>query len=135
MNGTGALVYRATHVGADTTLSQIVRMVEDAQGAKLPVQDMVNRITMWFVPVVMAIAAATFLVWLAFGPQPSLGHALVASVAVLIIACPCAMGLATPTSIMVGTGRGAEMGVLFRKGTRFRSWPRSIPSRLIKPAR
>ena len=116
VNGTGALVYRATHVGADTTLSQIVRMVEDAQGAKLPVQDMVNRITMWFVPVVMAIAAATFLVWLAFGPQPSLGHALVASVAVLIIACPCAMGLATPTSIMVGTGRGAEMGVLFRKG-------------------
>ena len=116
VNGTGALVYRATHVGADTTLSQIVRMVEDAQGAKLPVQDMVNRITMWFVPAVMAIAAATFLIWLAVGPQPSLGFALVASVAVLIIACPCAMGLATPTSIMVGTGRGAELGVLFRKG-------------------
>ena len=116
VNGTGALVYRATHVGADTTLSQIVRMVEDAQGAKLPVQDLVNRITMWFVPAVMAIAAATFLIWLAVGPQPSLGFALVASVAVLIIACPCAMGLATPTSIMVGTGRGAELGVLFRKG-------------------
>ena len=91
-------------------------MVEDAQGAKLPVQDLVNRITMWFVPAVMAIAAATFLIWLAVGPQPSLGFALVASVAVLIIACPCAMGLATPTSIMVGTGRGAELGVLFRKG-------------------
>ena len=116
VNGTGALVFKATHVGRDTMLSQIIRMVEDAQGAKLPIQDLVNRITLWFVPVVMAVAAITFAGWLVFGPAPTLGHALVAAVAVLIIACPCAMGLATPTSIMVGTGRAAELGVLFRQG-------------------
>merc|ERR1712023_423583 len=91
-------------------------MVEEAQGAKLPIQGLVDRITLWFVPAVMAIAAATVLVWLFFGPDPALTLALVAGVSVLIIACPCAMGLATPTSIMVGTGRAAEMGVLFRKG-------------------
>ncbi|WP_140418263.1 heavy metal translocating P-type ATPase, partial [Haematobacter massiliensis] len=96
--------------------SQIIRMVESAQGSKLPIQAMVDRVTMWFVPVVMAAAALTFLVWLVLGPEPALTFALVNGVAVLIIACPCAMGLATPTSIMVGTGRGAEMGVLFRKG-------------------
>ena len=116
VNGTGALVLRATHVGADTVLSQIIRMVEQAQSAKLPIQGLVNRITLWFVPAVMALAALTVAVWLAFGPSPTLAHALVAGVAVLIIACPCAMGLATPTSIMVGTGRAAELGVLFRKG-------------------
>ncbi len=91
-------------------------MVEEAQGAKLPIQGLVDRITLWFVPAVMAIAAATVLVWLVFGPDPALTMALIAGVSVLIIACPCAMGLATPTSIMVGTGRAAEMGVLFRKG-------------------
>jgi Cu+-exporting ATPase len=116
MNGTGALVLRATHVGADTVLSQIIRMVEQAQSAKLPIQGLVDRITLWFVPAVMALAALTVALWLAFGPSPSLAYALVAGVAVLIIACPCAMGLATPTSIMVGTGRAAELGVLFRKG-------------------
>ncbi|SEP76553.1 heavy metal translocating P-type ATPase [Thalassovita taeanensis] len=116
VNGTGALRVRATRVGDDTMLAQIIRMVEDAQGAKLPIQGVVDRITLWFVPVVMALAALTVLIWLAFGPSPALTHALVAGVAVLIIACPCAMGLATPTSIMVGTGRAAEMGVLFRKG-------------------
>lgn len=116
VNGTGALVLRATHVGADTVLSQIIRMVEQAQSAKLPIQGLVDRITLWFVPAVMALAAVTVLLWLAFGPSPALAHALVAGVAVLIIACPCAMGLATPTSIMVGTGRAAELGVLFRKG-------------------
>ncbi|HFQ15709.1 MAG TPA: copper-translocating P-type ATPase [Rhodobacteraceae bacterium] len=116
VNGSGALTFRATRVGADTTLSQIVKLVEQAQAAKLPIQGMVDRITQWFVPVVMTIAALTFLTWLAIGPSPTLGYAVVAMVAVLIIACPCAMGLATPTSIMVGTGRGAEMGVLFRKG-------------------
>ncbi len=116
VNGAGALTMRATRVGADTTLSQIVRLVEQAQAAKLPIQGAVDRITRWFVPAVMGLAALTFAAWLAFGPTPALGYALVTGVAVLIIACPCAMGLATPTSIMVGTGRGAEMGVLFRKG-------------------
>ena len=97
-------------------LAQIIRMVEAAQGGKLPIQALVDRVTMWFVPVVMALAVLTFAVWLIFGPDPALTFGLVNAVAVLIIACPCAMGLATPTSIMVGTGRGAEMGVLFRKG-------------------
>ncbi len=116
VNGTGSFQFRATRVGADTTLAQIIRMVEEAQGAKLPIQGMVDRITLWFVPAVMALAALTVLVWLILGPSPALSYALVAGVSVLIIACPCAMGLATPTSIMVGTGRAAEMGVLFRKG-------------------
>ncbi len=116
VNGAGSLRIRATAVGADTTLAQIIRMVEDAQGAKLPIQGLVDRITLWFVPAVMAAAALTVLVWLVFGPNPALTLALVAGVSVLIIACPCAMGLATPTSIMVGMGRAAQMGVLFRKG-------------------
>jgi Cu+-exporting ATPase len=116
INTTGSFTYRATRVGADTLLAQIIRMVEHAQGAKLPIQAMVDRITGWFVPAVIAAAALTFLVWLLLGPEPALGLALVNAVAVLIIACPCAMGLATPTSIMVGTGRAAELGILFRKG-------------------
>jgi Cu+-exporting ATPase len=116
VNGSGSLRVRATAVGADSVLAQIIAMVEAAQGAKLPVQGLVDRITAWFVPAVMAVAAVTVLIWLAVGPEPALGHALVAGVSVLIIACPCAMGLATPTSIMVGTGRAAELGVLFRKG-------------------
>ncbi|APG45647.1 heavy metal translocating P-type ATPase [Phaeobacter porticola] len=116
INGAGVLDYRATHVGADTLLAQIIRMVEQAQGAKLPVQALVDRITLWFVPAVIAIAALTVTAWLLFGPAPALPLALVAGVSVLIIACPCAMGLATPTSIMVGIGRAAQMGVLFRKG-------------------
>src|SRR5690606_25531906 len=89
---------------------------EQAQGSKLPIQAMVDKVTMWFVPAVMGVALLSFFAWLLFGPSPALSLALVNAVAVLIIACPCAMGLATPTSIMVGTGRGAEMGVLFRKG-------------------
>ncbi|QXT40990.1 heavy metal translocating P-type ATPase [Gymnodinialimonas ceratoperidinii] len=116
VNGAGSFRFRATRVGADTTLSQIIRMVQDAQGAKLPIQALVDRVTMWFVPAVMAFAALTVAVWLVVGPDPAITFALVAGVSVLIIACPCAMGLATPTSIMVGTGRAAEMGVLFRKG-------------------
>ncbi|WP_299637828.1 heavy metal translocating P-type ATPase [uncultured Ruegeria sp.] len=116
VNGAGALTYRAEKIGADTMLAQIIQMVEQAQGAKLPIQGLVDRITLWFVPVVIAVAVVTVLVWMLFGPDPALSLALVAGVAVLIIACPCAMGLATPTSIMVGTGRAAEMGVLFRKG-------------------
>ena len=121
VNGAGSLTYKATRVGTDTTLSQIIRMVEEAQGAKLPIQGLVDRITLWFVPAVMALAALTIVVWLVFGPSPALTYALVAGVSVLIIACPCAMGLATPTSIMVGTGRAAEMGVLFRKGDALQS--------------
>ena len=116
VNQKGALTVRATAVGAQTMLAQIIRMVEQAQGSKLPIQAVVDKVTLWFVPAVMLAALATFLVWLIFGPSPALSFALVNAVAVLIIACPCAMGLATPTSIMVGTGRGAEMGVLFRKG-------------------
>ena len=116
MNQTGALTFRATAVGEATMLAQIIRMVEAAQGGKLPIQALVDKITMWFVPVVMALATFTFAVWLIFGPAPALTLGLVNAVAVLIIACPCAMGLATPTSIMVGTGRGAELGILFRKG-------------------
>jgi Au+-exporting ATPase len=121
VNQTGALTFRATAVGANTMLAQIIRMVEEAQGSKLPIQALVDRVTLWFVPAVMATAALTFLVWAIFGPEPAITFALVNAVAVLIIACPCAMGLATPTSIMVGTGRGAEMGVLFRKGEALQS--------------
>ncbi|MCV2216916.1 heavy metal translocating P-type ATPase [Thauera sp. Sel9] len=116
VNQKGALSLRATAVGSQTVLAQIIRLVEQAQGSKLPIQAVVDKVTLWFVPAVMAAALLTFLIWLAFGPSPALTFALVNAVAVLIIACPCAMGLATPTSIMVGTGRGAEMGVLFRKG-------------------
>ncbi|OAP39828.1 ATPase [Sinorhizobium glycinis] len=116
INKTGAFTFHANKVGADTVLAQIIKMVEQAQGAKLPIQALVDRVTAWFVPVVMAVAVVTFLIWLVVGPDPALTFALVNGVAVLIIACPCAMGLATPTSIMVGTGRAAEMGVLFRKG-------------------
>ncbi|MEX0308101.1 MAG: heavy metal translocating P-type ATPase [Ruegeria sp.] len=116
VNGTGALRISASHVGADSVLAQVIGMVEQAQGAKLPIQGMVDRITYYFVPAVIGVALLTVLAWLIFGPVPALPLALVAGVSVLIIACPCAMGLATPTSIMVGTGRAAELGVLFRKG-------------------
>ncbi|WP_034455697.1 heavy metal translocating P-type ATPase [Buttiauxella noackiae] len=116
INKTGAFSFRVTKVGANTVLAQIIRLVEEAQGSKLPIQALVDKVTMWFVPAVMAAATLTFLVWLVLGPAPALTFALVNAVAVLIIACPCAMGLATPTSIMVGTGRAAEVGVLFRKG-------------------
>jgi Au+-exporting ATPase len=116
VNQIGALSIKATAVGGGTVLAQIIRMVQEAQGSKLPIQAMVDKVTLWFVPAVMAVAASTFGVWYIFGPDPALTFALVNAVAVLIIACPCAMGLATPTSILVGTGRGAEMGVLFRRG-------------------
>ncbi len=116
VNQKGAFTLRATAVGGRTVLAQIIRLVEQAQGSKLPIQAMVDRVTMWFVPAVMVAALLTFVVWLLLGPEPALTFGLVNAVAVLIIACPCAMGLATPTSIMVGTGRGAELGVLFRKG-------------------
>lgn len=116
INQNGTLSFKAVAVGGETMLAQIIRLVEQAQGSKMPIQAVVDKITLWFVPAVMAAAVLTFLIWLIFGPSPALTFALVNAVAVLIIACPCAMGLATPTSIMVGTGRGAELGVLFRKG-------------------
>lgn len=116
LNGTAALTYKATATGQNTVLAQIIALVARAQSTRLPVQDLVNRIAAWFVPAVLAIAAATVLIWLVFGPAPSVANALVAGVSVLIIACPCAMGLAVPTSIVVGSGRAAELGVLFRQG-------------------
>ena len=116
INGTGSFTFRADKVGADTVLAQIIRTVEAAQGAKLPIQAQVDRVTQWFVPAVMTAAAVTFAAWMVLAPVPALASALVAAVSVLIVACPCAMGLATPVSIMVGTGRGAALGVLFRNG-------------------
>jgi Cu+-exporting ATPase len=114
VNRAGTLIYRAERVGADTVLARIVTLVQQAQGQKLPVQALVDRVTLWFVPVVMALAVLAFAGWLMAGA--GMAQALVAGVSVLIIACPCAMGLATPVSILVGTGRAAELGILFRRG-------------------
>jgi Cu+-exporting ATPase len=114
INGHGSLTVRAERVGADTLLAQIVRLVSEAQRSRAPIQRMADRIAGYFVPAVVAIAIAAFGAWSAWGPEPRLAYALVAAVAVLIIACPCALGLATPMAIMVGTGRGASAGVLIR---------------------
>jgi len=114
VNGTGTFVMEAQRVGADTLLAQIVRMVSEAQRSRAPIQRLADTVSAWFVPIVVVVAIATFIVWATVGPEPRLAHALVNAVAVLIIACPCALGLATPMSIMVGTGRGAELGVLLR---------------------
>jgi P-type Cu+ transporter len=116
MNTTGSFILRATHVGRDSVLAQIVRMVQEAQGSKAPIQRVADAVSARFVPLVLVLAAATFAVWLVAGPQPSLTFALVSAITVLIIACPCAMGLATPTAVMVGTGRAAETGILIRGG-------------------
>lgn len=121
INTNGSLTYKVTKTGKDTMLARIIELVEAAQGEKLPIQALVDQVTRWFVPVVIVIALITFGVWLVFGPEPALSFALVNAVAVLIIACPCAMGLATPTSIMVGTGRAATMGLLFRRGSALQS--------------
>jgi Cu+-exporting ATPase len=114
VNGTGSFVMRAERVGRDTLLAQIVQMVAEAQRTRAPVQRLADRIAAWFVPAVIAVAALAFLAWSVWGPEPRLAHALVSAVAVLIIACPCALGLATPMAIMVGTGRGASEGVLVK---------------------
>ena len=116
INATGSFRMEATKVGRDTALSQIIRMVEEAQGSKAPIQRLADRVSAVFVPAVIVAALATFGVWLVFGPEPAFTFALLNTVAVLIIACPCAMGLATPTSIMVGTGKGAESGILIKGG-------------------
>jgi Cu+-exporting ATPase len=114
VNATGTFVFRAERVGADTMLSQIARMVSEAQRTRAPIQRLADRVAGWFVPAVILISVLTFILWAVFGPEPRMAHALVNAVAVLIIACPCALGLATPMSIMVGTGRGAQAGVLIR---------------------
>ncbi len=114
VNGTGSLLMRATRVGKDTMLSQIVRMVAAAQRSRAPIQKLADKVSGWFVPSVVLVSLASFVVWSLFGPAPPLSHALVNAIAVLIIACPCALGLATPMSIMVGTGRGASAGVLIK---------------------
>ncbi|MCH7801928.1 MAG: copper-translocating P-type ATPase, partial [Chloroflexi bacterium] len=114
INGNGGFTFRATKVGRDTMLSNIIRLVEEAQGSKAPIQRMADMISAYFVPAVIGAASLVFLVWLVFGPEPSYVTAILTAVAVLIIACPCAMGLATPTAIMVGTGKGAEHGILIR---------------------
>ncbi len=116
MNTTGSFTFRATKVGSETALAQIVRLVEQAQGSKPPIARLADVIAAWFVPAVIVIATVTLVVWLVFGPSPALNYALLNFVAVLVIACPCALGLATPTAIMVGTGKGAENGVLIRDG-------------------
>ena len=114
VNGTGSLLMRAERVGADTLLAQIVHMVSEAQRSRAPIQKLVDIVSGYFVPVVILIAIATFIVWWLWGPEPRLAHAIINAVAVLIIACPCALGLATPMSIMVGTGKGALVGVLIK---------------------
>ncbi|MEJ7598397.1 MAG: copper-translocating P-type ATPase [Kofleriaceae bacterium] len=114
LNGTGALVVRADKVGAETLLSRIVAMVADAQRSRAPIQKLADQVAGWFVPVVIGVAVATFATWSIVGPEPRMAHAIINAVAVLIIACPCALGLATPMSIMVATGRGASLGILFR---------------------
>jgi Cu+-exporting ATPase len=114
INGTGSFVMRAEHVGSETLLARIVQLVGQAQRSRAPIQRLADRVAGWFVPIVVAVAAITFFTWLLLGPQPRLAHALVNAVAVLIIACPCALGLATPMAIMVGVGRGARAGVLIK---------------------
>jgi Cu+-exporting ATPase len=116
INKTGSFRFKATKVGKDTALAQIIKLVEEAQGSKAPIQRLADVISSYFVPIVIGIAAATFIIWYSIGPVPALTFALLNFVAVLIIACPCALGLATPTAIMVGTGKGAENGVLIRSG-------------------
>src|SRR5262249_60458849 len=108
VNRTGSIVFRATRVGADTVLARIIRLVEEAQGSKAPIQRIADRVAAVFVPVVLVIASVTFIAWFWLGPAPVLVRALTSAVGVLVIACPCAMGLATPTAIMVGTGRDRQ---------------------------
>jgi P-type Cu+ transporter len=121
INGTGSLVMRAAKVGNETVLAQIVDMVAKAQRSKAPLQRLADKVSVWFVPAVVAISVLAFALWYAFGPEPRLAYAIVNAVAVLIIACPCALGLATPISIMVASGRGAGMGVLFREAAAIES--------------
>lgn len=117
INNQGSFIFKATKVGQETVLAQIIKLVEEAQGSKAPIQRLVDLISSFFVPVVVMLAITTFVVWYLFGPPPAFLYAMLSSIAVLIIACPCAMGLATPTAIMVGTGKGAEQGILIKDAT------------------
>lgn len=134
VNTTGSLRVRATKIGADTMLAQIVRMVQQAQGSKAPIQRLADAIAAYFVPAVIGIAILTFTVWFIAGPPPAVTLALVSAVSVLIIACPCALGLATPLSIMVGTGKGARAGILIRSAQALKPHTNSTPSSWTKPA-
>ena len=125
---------RAERVGSETLLAQIVRMVSEAQRSRAPIQRLADIVSSYFVPAVVLIAVLTFVLWALFGPEPRLAYALVNAVAVLIIACPCALGLATPMSIMVGTGRGATAGVLIKNAEALEVWRRWTRSSWIRPA-
>jgi len=125
VNGQGSLTFRVTRTGKDTVLSQIIEMVERAQAEKPPIQQLADRIAGVFVPIVLVVAAVTAIIWLSIGPDPVLSYAFVATVSVLLIACPCAMGLATPTAVMVATGKGAEKGILLRRGAALESLARA----------
>src|SRR6202030_2278202 len=114
VNGTGSLIMRAERVGGETLLAQIVRMVAEAQRSRAPIQKLADQVSGYFVPIVVGAAVLTFAIWALWGPTPRMAHGLVNAVAVLIIACPCALGLATPMSIMVAMGKGATLGVLFK---------------------
>jgi Cu+-exporting ATPase len=133
INKTGSFQFRATKVGKDTVLAQIVQLVENAQASKAPIQRLADRVTGWFVPVVLLIAIATFIAWISL--TGNFTKALISTVGVLIIACPCALGLATPTSIMVGTGKGAENGILIKAADSLELATKLIRSCWIKPAR
>lgn len=136
INQKGSFRFKAEKVGKDTMLAQIIKMVQDAQGSKAPVQKLVDRIAAVFVPVVIGIALLTFIIWLILGSENALVHGLLAAVSVLVIACPCALGLATPTAIMVGVGKGAEKGILIKDAESLElakkwmplSWIRQVPS-------
>lgn len=125
VNGTGSLLIEARAVGADTMLSRIVRMVAEAQRSRAPIQAVADRVAGWFVPAVIAVAVTTFVIWMLVGPEPRIGHALLNAIAVLVIACPCALGLATPMSIMVAAGRGARAGVLIRNAEALQAFERA----------
>src|SRR5947199_3568234 len=114
VNASGSFIMRAERVGSETLLAQIVTMVSQAQRSRAPIQRLADKVAGWFVPAVIAVAVVTFIAWALFGPEPRFAHAIVNAVAVLIIACPCALGLATPMAVMVGTGRGAHAGVLIK---------------------
>ena len=135
INGTGSFLMRAEHVGSDTVLARIVQMVAEAQRSRAPIQALADRVAGWFVPTVLGVAVLTFALWFWLGPEPRLAHAIVNAVAVLIIACPCALGLATPMSIMVGVGRGAQAGVLVKNAEALERLEKVTTSSWTRPAR
>jgi len=135
INGTGSLVMCAEKVGSDTMLARIVQMVAEAQRSRAPIQRLADTVSAWFVPAVIVVAVAAFIGWTIFGPSPTIAYALVAAVSVVIIACPCALGLAAPMSIMVGAGKGAQSGVLIKNAGAWSASKRSTPWSWTKPGR